>query len=112
MTAQYSQRNCIEQVVVVIPEVPGFAGSIHDEAAIKTIMAAQYRTMNRGGHSIYEGIRNAGFEPYVSFHCSQYRLWLKFMTGRITSASTIYELMIELMRPTVRTQGFSLISTC
>lgn len=25
--------------------------------------AAQYRTMNRGGHSIYEEITKAGFEP-------------------------------------------------
>ena len=29
------------------------------------IMAAQYRTMNRGGHSIYEEVRKAGYEPYV-----------------------------------------------
>jgi phospholipase D1/2 len=28
-------------------------------------MAAQYRTINRGGHSIYEDIRAAGFEPSV-----------------------------------------------
>jgi phospholipase D1/2 len=28
-------------------------------------MAAQYRTINRGGHSIYEEIRKAGYEPYV-----------------------------------------------
>ena len=51
------------QVVVVIPEVPGFAGNIRDESSVKTIMAAQYRTINRGGHSIYEEIRKAGYEP-------------------------------------------------
>jgi len=28
-------------------------------------MAAQYRTINRGGHSIYEEIRKAGYEPWV-----------------------------------------------
>lgn len=55
------------QVVVVFPEVPGFAGDIKNENAIKTIMAAQYRTINRGGHSIYEEIRRAGFEPWVFF---------------------------------------------
>jgi hypothetical protein len=27
--------------------------------------AAQWRTINRGGHSIYEGIKAAGFEPFV-----------------------------------------------
>ncbi len=51
------------QVVVVIPEVPGFAGNIKNESSVKIIMAAQYRTINRGGHSIYEEIRKAGFEP-------------------------------------------------
>ncbi|KAI5116806.1 hypothetical protein M0805_009483 [Coniferiporia weirii] len=58
------------KVVVVIPEVPGFAGDIKNETAIKTIMAAQYRTMNRGGHSIYEEVRKAGYDPeqYIKFH--------------------------------------------
>ncbi|KAI9454792.1 hypothetical protein HD554DRAFT_2198903 [Boletus coccyginus] len=57
------------KVVVVVPEVPGFAGDIKKETAIKTIMAAQYRTINRGGHSIYEEIRKAGYEPmdYIRF---------------------------------------------
>ncbi|KAJ1303942.1 hypothetical protein OPQ81_008353 [Rhizoctonia solani] len=58
------------KVIVVIPEVPGFAGNIKDENGIKTIMAAQYRTINRGGHSIYEEIRRAGYEPrdYIRFY--------------------------------------------
>ncbi|KAG6372484.1 hypothetical protein JVT61DRAFT_7587 [Boletus reticuloceps] len=57
------------KVIVTIPEVPGFAGDIKNETAIKTILAAQYRTINRGGHSIYEEIRKAGFEPmdYIRF---------------------------------------------
>ncbi|KAL4066624.1 hypothetical protein J3A83DRAFT_4098363 [Scleroderma citrinum] len=58
------------KVVVVIPELPGFAGDVKDETALKTIMAAQYRTINRGGHSIYEEIRKAGYEPmdYIRFY--------------------------------------------
>ncbi|EUC55943.1 phospholipase D, partial [Rhizoctonia solani AG-3 Rhs1AP] len=58
------------KVIVVIPEVPGFAGNIKDENGIKTIMGAQYRAMNRGGHSIYEEIRRAGYEPrdYIRFY--------------------------------------------
>ncbi|GJE90640.1 phospholipase D [Phanerochaete sordida] len=58
------------KVVVVIPEVPGFAGNIKDASSVQTIMAAQYRTINRGGHSIYEEIRKAGFEPmdYIRFY--------------------------------------------
>ncbi|KAF8169373.1 hypothetical protein BJ912DRAFT_181903 [Pholiota molesta] len=57
------------KVVVVIPEVPGFAGDIKSESSIKTIMAAQYRTINRGGSSIYEEVRKAGYEPmdYIRF---------------------------------------------
>jgi phospholipase D1/2 len=47
----------------VIPEVPGFAGDIADESAIKIILAAQWRTINRGGHSIYEEIKASGFDP-------------------------------------------------
>ena len=31
------------KVVVLIPEVPGFAGDVKDETSIKTIMAAQVR---------------------------------------------------------------------
>ncbi|KIN99261.1 hypothetical protein M404DRAFT_155707 [Pisolithus tinctorius Marx 270] len=58
------------KVIVVIPELPGFAGNVKDETALKTIMAAQYRTINRGGHSIYEEIRKAGYEPtdYIRFY--------------------------------------------
>lgn len=51
------------QVVVVIPELPGFAGDVKSEKSLKIIMAAQYRTINRGGSSIYEEVRRAGFEP-------------------------------------------------
>jgi phospholipase D1/2 len=51
------------KVVILIPEVPGFAGDVKNEGSLKTIMAAQYRTINRGGHSIYEKIREAGYEP-------------------------------------------------
>lgn len=50
-------------MIVVIPEVPGFAGDVKDDTSLKTIMAAQYRTINRGGHSIYEDIHKAGFDP-------------------------------------------------
>ncbi|KAK0243927.1 phospholipase D [Armillaria nabsnona] len=57
------------QVIICIPELPGFAGNVKDESSLKTIMAGQYRTMNRGGSSIYEEIRKAGYEPldYIRF---------------------------------------------
>ncbi|EIM84706.1 phospholipase D/nuclease [Stereum hirsutum FP-91666 SS1] len=58
------------KVVVIIPELPAFSGDVKDETALKTIMAAQYRTINRGGSSIYEEIRKAGYEPmdYIRFY--------------------------------------------
>ncbi|KAI0703476.1 phospholipase D/nuclease [Cytidiella melzeri] len=67
---QAAQDGTKFKVVVVIPEVPAFAGNIKTNSSVKTIMAAQYRTINRGGHSIYEEIRKAGFEPmdYIRFY--------------------------------------------
>ncbi|THU96802.1 phospholipase D/nuclease [Dendrothele bispora CBS 962.96] len=58
------------QVVIAIPEVPGFSGNIKDETSLKIIMAGQYRAMNRGGNSIYEVIRKEGIEPmdYIRFY--------------------------------------------
>jgi len=51
------------KVIVVIPELPGFAGDVKSESSLKTIMAAQYRTINRGGSSIYEEIKKEGYDP-------------------------------------------------
>ena len=51
------------KVVICIPEVPGFSGNIKEESSLRFIMAGQYRTINRGGSSIYEEIRKAGYEP-------------------------------------------------
>ncbi|KAI0071462.1 phospholipase D/nuclease [Panus rudis PR-1116 ss-1] len=58
------------KVVVVIPEVPGFAGNVKDESSLRIIMAAQYRTINRGGASIYEELRKQAIEPtdYIRFY--------------------------------------------
>lgn len=57
---------CALQITVVIPEVPGFTGDIKETTAIQTIMLAQYRTINRGGHSIFEELRKVGIEPCVT----------------------------------------------
>jgi phospholipase D1/2 len=58
------------KVIVVLPEVPGFSGDIQQETSITTIMAAQWRTINRGGSSICELIRKAGYDPanYIRFY--------------------------------------------
>ncbi|KIM30587.1 hypothetical protein M408DRAFT_7620 [Serendipita vermifera MAFF 305830] len=65
------------KVVVLIPEVPGFAGDISTGNDLQNILAATWRTINRGGHSIYadiwacqEKLRQAGFEPrdYIRFY--------------------------------------------
>lgn len=44
--------------------------AVKDESSVKIIMAAQFRTINRGGTSIYEEIRKAGYEPsdYIRFY--------------------------------------------
>jgi phospholipase D1/2 len=51
------------QVIITIPEVPAFSGDIKEASAIQTIMGAQWRTINRGGDSIMETIRAAGYNP-------------------------------------------------
>ncbi|KAF8305767.1 phospholipase D/nuclease [Clavulina sp. PMI_390] len=57
------------RVMVCMPEVPAFAGSVQS-GSISNILAAQYRTMNRGGASIYETIAQAGYNPmdYIRFY--------------------------------------------
>lgn len=57
------------KIFVVIPEVPAFPGDIQKEAGLKAIMEAQYRSINRGGQSIFEKVREAGYDPeeYISF---------------------------------------------
>lgn len=57
------------KIFVLIPEVPAFPGDIQQESGLKAIMEAQYRSINRGGKSIFEKIRAEGFDPneYISF---------------------------------------------
>jgi phospholipase D1/2 len=40
----------------MIPEVPGFVGDISSSDDLKKILAATWRTINRGGHSIYASL--------------------------------------------------------
>ncbi|KAG8819161.1 hypothetical protein FRC17_010583 [Serendipita sp. 399] len=56
------------KVVVLIPEVPGkYYNAVAD---LQRILAATWRTINRGGNSIYEEVRAAGYEPkdYIRFY--------------------------------------------
>ncbi|KAF2628526.1 phospholipase D/nuclease [Macroventuria anomochaeta] len=60
------------KMIVVIPAVPAFAGDLKLDEALGTraIMEFQYDSINRGGHSIYEEIAKAGFNPmdYIRFY--------------------------------------------
>lgn len=57
---------------VMMPSVPAFAGDLKADDALGTraIMEFQYNSINRGGHSIYEEIQKAGFNPvdYIRFY--------------------------------------------
>ncbi|WVQ75129.1 hypothetical protein IAR50_004738 [Cryptococcus sp. DSM 104548] len=57
------------KVYILIPAVPCFPGDISTQSGIKAIMEAQYRSINRGGASIFEMVREAGYNPeeYISF---------------------------------------------
>lgn len=56
----------------MMPSVPAFAGDLKADDALGTraIMEFQYDSINRGGHSIYETIAKAGFNPmeYIRFY--------------------------------------------
>ena len=53
------------RIIILIPAIPGFAGDLRDEAAIGTraIMDYQYKSINRGEHSIMGQIAKAGVDP-------------------------------------------------
>ncbi|WVF68604.1 hypothetical protein IAT40_003374 [Kwoniella sp. CBS 6097] len=57
------------KIIILIPAVPAFPGDIQSQSGLKAIMEAQYRTINRGGASIFEMVREAGYDPmeYISF---------------------------------------------
>ncbi|CCA77742.1 related to phospholipase D [Serendipita indica DSM 11827] len=94
------------KVVVLIPEVPGFAGDIASSNDLKTILAATWRTINRGGHSIYEEVRAAGYEPkdYIRvYHLRSYdRInapWPSFISEmEKQSGVTLHEAQIALAK--------------
>ncbi|KAK4157311.1 hypothetical protein C8A00DRAFT_40279 [Chaetomidium leptoderma] len=61
------------QIVVMMPAVPAFAGDLKSDGALGTraIMEFQYDSINRGGNSIIESLRNAGVENphrYINFY--------------------------------------------
>lgn len=66
-----AQNNEKFRVIVVIPAIPGFPGDIKgdDAVGIRAIMNYQYISINRGGHSILERIKAAGYNPndYIRF---------------------------------------------
>lgn len=54
------------RIIIVIPAIPGFAGDLRDDAAIGTraIMDYQFKSINRGEHSIMGQIAKAGLDPH------------------------------------------------
>ncbi|EJT48644.1 hypothetical protein A1Q1_02371 [Trichosporon asahii var. asahii CBS 2479] len=78
------------KIFVLIPEVPAFPGDIQAESGLKAIMEAQYRSINRGGKSIFEKIRAEGFDPneYISF-------WNLRSYDRINAAESVIKAQEE-----------------
>ncbi|KAF2670312.1 phospholipase D/nuclease [Microthyrium microscopicum] len=60
------------RMIVLMPAVPAFAGDLRNDDALATraIMEFQYASISRGGHSIYEKIAQAGYNPldYIRFY--------------------------------------------
>ncbi|KAK4236652.1 hypothetical protein C8A03DRAFT_45392 [Achaetomium macrosporum] len=60
-------------IIVMMPAVPAFAGDLKSDGALGTraIMEFQYNSINRGGHSIIETLRNSGVDDphrYINFY--------------------------------------------
>lgn len=59
------------RIMIVIPAIPGFPGDIKgdDAVGIRAIMNFQYKSIDRGGHSIMERVSKAGYNPadYIQF---------------------------------------------
>lgn len=57
------------RVIIVIPSIPGFAGDLRSDPAAGTraIMDYQYKSINRGEHSIFGRVKAAGFDPTKYF---------------------------------------------
>lgn len=53
------------RVIIIIPAIPGFAGDLRDDKAMGTraIMDYQYKSLNRGEHSIFGQIKAEGVDP-------------------------------------------------
>ncbi|KAK4041939.1 hypothetical protein C8A01DRAFT_14386 [Parachaetomium inaequale] len=83
-------------IVVMMPAVPAFAGDLKSEGALGTraIMEFQYDSINRGGNSILETLRNSGVEDphrYINFYNlrSYDRINASAIMGRAESESGV-----------------------
>ena len=64
------------RVIILMPSIPGFAGDLRDDAALGTraIMDYQYKSINRGEHSIYGRLKAGGVEdPKKYIYCFNLR---------------------------------------
>ena len=65
-----AQENRKFRIIILIPAIPGFAGDLREDAAMGTraIMDYQYKSINRGEHSIYGRVKAAAtIRPSISF---------------------------------------------
>lgn len=60
-------------MIIVIPAIPGFAGDLRQNEATGTraIMDYQYKSINRGEHSIFGQIAAQGVDPTSESASSQ-----------------------------------------
>ncbi|KAJ2893842.1 uncharacterized protein MKZ38_008199 [Zalerion maritima] len=87
------------KIIVIMPAVPAFAGDLQSDDALGTraIMEFQYNSINRGGYSIMEALRDRGVDDinrYIAFYnLRNYdRLNISSEMGRVErDASVDYE---------------------
>jgi phospholipase D1/2 len=76
------------KVIIMLPTIPGFAGDLRDDAATGTraIMDYQYKSINRGEHSIYGRVKDAGVDPTKYIFCFNLRSY-----DRLNNTPTLKE---------------------
>ncbi|GJN91854.1 hypothetical protein Rhopal_004878-T1 [Rhodotorula paludigena] len=61
---KFKVSRAILSVTIVIPAIPGFAGDLYGNSGTLAILGAQYYSICRGGHSIFELLEREGVNPH------------------------------------------------
>lgn len=72
------------RIIVIIPAIPGFPGDLREDAAAGTrnIIDYQYKSINRGEHSIHGQLLKHNINPLDYFHVFNLRIFDRINTAK------------------------------